>query len=75
MACPPPRSKANSARIALRREELEALLAGTRKSRCCCIRIWRRITAIGSNLAQVLNRVENWGEAADICARSLIGSN
>jgi site-specific DNA recombinase len=28
-----------------------------------------------ANLAQVLNRVENRGEAADICARSLIGSN
>jgi site-specific DNA recombinase len=36
------------ARIAARREELQALIEGATESRCCCIRTWRHITAIRS---------------------------
>jgi site-specific DNA recombinase len=64
--------KDDLARIALRREELETLLAGTQPEQVLLhpnmAAEYRRQVA---NLAQVLNRKENRGEAADIL-RSLV---
>ena len=64
--------KDDLARIVLRREELESLLAGTKEESVLLHpNMGAEYRKQVANLAQVLNREENRGEAADIL-RSLI---
>jgi site-specific DNA recombinase len=67
--------KDDLARIVTRREELEALLAGTKEEPVLLHPNMGAEYAQVANLAQVLNREENRRQAADVCARSLTGSN
>ena len=68
--------KDDLARVVMRREELQTLLAGTKEEPVLLHPImaaeYHRQVA---NLAQVLNQEENRPEAADILLRSSNGSN